>query len=140
LSRWKRCICLATLLLAVSLLAGCQKKGQLEVALVTGLVTFDGKPLGQGTVIFTPTKGRGARGEISSDGSFTLSTYGEEDGATVGGHQVSIIALEGEVAFESDQQQRWLIPSHYGAPSTSGLECEVEAGKENRPSFDLSSK
>ena len=135
-------VSLASLVLAVVFLAGCRDKSQLSVASVTGTVTLDGKPLTQGTVIFTPERGRAARGEIGSDGSFTLSTYGESDGASVGTHQVSIIAIEGdeEVGFESSVEPKWLIPRRYGAAATSGLEFEVEAGEQNEPRFDLSSK
>ncbi len=36
------------------------------------------------TSTLMPESGRGAQGDIQPDGSYILSTYGDEDGATVG--------------------------------------------------------
>lgn len=133
------CVCLTSVFSVLVLLAGCQENG-LERAPVAGLVTLDGKPLTQGVIFFIPQKGRAAQGKLGPDGSFTLSTYGKSDGATLGKHQVSIIACDEEPAFESEVEPKWLIPRRYGSGATSGLEFEVKPGAENKPQFDLSSK
>jgi hypothetical protein len=54
-SVFSRPICLAcTWLTAVFITLGCGGSHHLETAPVTGVVTIDGKPLGQGVVTFTP--------------------------------------------------------------------------------------
>ena len=84
---------------AVSLLAlvgvgGCSKSPY-DLAQAGGAVTIDGVPFTTGKVMFAPIAkgedrraGRPALGRLQSDGSFTLSTYEEGDGAIVGEHWV----------------------------------------------------
>ena len=129
----------------IGLLAGCGGAGGLDTAQVSGTVTFDGKPLAQGTVSFTPEKGRGATGQIASDGSYTLTTYKKGDGAVVGRHQVAIVAIDRQGAtpttLESMEKEiTWLIPRRYGNPFTSGLTFEVKQGTKNVANFELSSQ
>lgn len=135
-----RSVPMVSVICAAAFLVGCQDDGHLELAPVTGMVTMDGEPLTQGAVIFTPERGQLAHGEIASDGSFSLSTYGENDGATLGKHQVAIVVLEGEDEFESEVPRKWLIPRRYGAGATSGLTFEVKSGETNEAKFNLSSK
>lgn len=68
------------------------------VAPVTGAVRLDGKPLTGGRISFAPqssgesTKsGKPGFGDIQTDGSFVVSTYGDQDGAVVGKHRVTLI-------------------------------------------------
>jgi hypothetical protein len=62
----------------------------LETAEVRGTVTFDGRPLESGAVLFVPAHGRGATGTIQRDGTYVLGTYCAGDGATVGRHIVTV--------------------------------------------------
>jgi hypothetical protein len=71
------------------------------VAPVQGIVTIDGAPMLNGKIMFAPTaqggklnSGRPGFGHIQSDGSYTLSTYGDGDGAVIGQHWVSVINAE----------------------------------------------
>src|SRR5262245_8380587 len=49
---------------------------------VKGMVTYKGKTLTQGEVVFEPVdSGREAHGQIESDGRFTLTTFKQGDGA-----------------------------------------------------------
>ena len=121
-------------------LSGCGvSKNEMETAPVHGIVTLDGAPLTTGMVHFMPESGRVAKGKINGDGSYTLGTYGDEDGAIVGRHKVFIIALEGEseVAFESDEPVKSLVPERYTSPGTSGFEIEVKAGETNEVPLEL---
>ena len=62
---------------------GCGSGGQLELGRVQGTVTYQGKPLEQGRVVFSPEKGTvgpQSVGTINADGSFEMRT-GEERGA-----------------------------------------------------------
>ena len=62
---------------------------------VSGTVTYNGKPLEKGTISFVPDdpKGVGATGAIEN-GSYTLSTGGNSDGARAGKYKVTITAKE----------------------------------------------
>lgn len=116
---------------------------EFETAKVVGTVTIDGKPLTQGSVIFQPEQGWPGRGEIDSQGQFVLSTYGEQDGAIVGEHQVAVIAETGDenVPFEGRPTEpiRSLIPTRYSNKATSGLRFDVESGVKNEVELKLTS-
>ncbi|QDT67526.1 hypothetical protein MalM25_04250 [Planctomycetes bacterium MalM25] len=68
------------------------------VAPVTGAVLLDGQPLTGGRISFAPQSsgesvksGKPGFGDIQPDGSFVVSTYGEQDGAVVGKHRITLI-------------------------------------------------
>jgi hypothetical protein len=76
---------------------GCEKPPY-DLASVRGTVTIDGQLLKQGKVMFTPiakqgelNSGKPAYGRIQPDGVFVLYTYGNDDGAIVGEHGVTVI-------------------------------------------------
>lgn len=122
------------LLSAVCGLAGCGESRP-ETARVSGTVEFDGELMTTaqyGSVVFTPTGGRLAKGRIESDGSFELSTFRSGDGAITGIARVGVSATvdgPGSSPEEKYQGVRWLIPMKFGSGDTSGLTCEVQAGK-----------
>ena len=118
-------------------LGGCGASSGPDIAPVHGKVTLDGAPLTTGMVYFMPESGRGAKGKVQEDGSFTLSTFGNGDGAIVGRHKVFIVATEGEVAFESDEPMKSLVPERYTSPETSGFEIEVKVGEMNEVFLEL---
>jgi hypothetical protein len=111
---------------------------------VSGKVFFKGAPLKRGTIVFSPDERRGGRGElaraeIQPDGSFSLKT-GDREGAVAGWHRVTIVAVEvmvdpgGELDFT---EHRSLVPLKYRDPELSGLDYQVEPGKENHIDFHL---
>lgn len=113
----------------------------MEVAPVRGTVTANGKPLDDGTIVFTPQRGRIAHAKIQPDGRFQLSTYKTHDGAIVGPHKVAIFDAAprgpGErIDFDHPALQS-AIPEQYRDPDKSGLIFSVEAGKVNIAEFDL---
>jgi hypothetical protein len=122
-----------------ALLIGCSKSGGLKTAPVAGKVTFKGKPLPNGTVMFVPGEGPAATGEIDKDGNYRLSTYGNGDGAVLGSHKVSITALA-EIGTGLPEQRNptppSLLPAKYLSHETSGLTVEVKDGN-NDVNFDL---
>jgi len=121
-------------------LLGCSQDARL--GRVDGIVRLDGKPLTAGTVKFTPDAGRSAAGQIQSDGTFTLGTYGTSDGALIGTHRVAVIAYEASVdtrpAYEVRTPSKPLVPQRYMSEGTSRLTFEVKPGK-NFAEFDLQS-
>jgi hypothetical protein len=133
---------LYALLMTLGTLVGCAQ--DTSIASVEGVVRLDGKPLASGTVRFVPTAGRAATGSIQSDGSYTLGTYSDSDGALVGMHQVAIVAYQGlddaRPAYEiRTPTSKSLVPERYSAVGTSGLTFEVKPGG-NRADFDLTTK
>ena len=58
---------------------------------VKGKVTYKGKPLTEGQIIFEPDAGgREAHGSIQPDGTFELTTFTKGDGAVTGTHRVAV--------------------------------------------------
>jgi hypothetical protein len=129
-------LCFLALLAALN---GCSRRQGLETAPVSGKVTYRGKPLPNGTVMFVPGEGPAATGEIRPDGSYTLGTYTATDGAVLGNHKVSITALQnvGEALPEQrSPTPSSLLPAKYLNHENSGLTAEVKRGK-NEVNFDL---
>lgn len=112
---------------------GCSKRRVL--APVAGKVTYQGKPLSFGAVIFQPERGQPAIGEIRSDGSFTMTTRGEGEGAAVGENQVRIVCYQGQdptrTAADGQSESllgKPLIPARYVSCDTSGIVVNVRPG------------
>ena len=134
-----------SLLLGAGLLAavcGCGRD-KLDVAPAKGKVTYNGKALEFGSVVFQPEKGIPARGDIQPDGTFVLGTYGESDGAIIGKHRVRVTCNESQrpgytpPTGEEAGVGKSLIPKKYTRAQTSGLTEEVKAGGPNEFTFDL---
>jgi hypothetical protein len=92
--------CHITLVAAVlTILSGCGSGNGLNLAKVSGKVSYKGQPVKNGTVFFMPDEGRGtvgppAVGSITTDGSFVMSTETAGDGVIVGHHKVGITGIE----------------------------------------------
>jgi len=78
-------------------LAGCGEGGDFSVAPVTGVVQCNGQPVPGGLIFFEPKQtgdsavvGKVGLGIIDESGNFTVSTYGDGDGAVVGLHRVKV--------------------------------------------------
>lgn len=102
-----------------------------EIVPVSGKVTYNGQPLKFGSVTFQPQKGQPARGEIQSDGTFTLSTFKPGDGAVVGPHKVRVACYESQRApakTGGGEQSlgKLLIPVKYTFFDQSGLTADVK--------------
>ena len=120
--------------------AGCSRKAGLETAPVSGKVTYRGKAVPTGTVMFVPDEGPAATGEIGSDGAYKLTTYTTGDGAVIGKHKVTITALQGMGDALPEQRTPTpppLVPAKYLSQETSGLVAEVKSGANNEVNFDL---
>jgi hypothetical protein len=135
----------AVLLAAMSfaLALGCSGGGQ-GLAVVKGKVTYNSKPVPNGTINFLPIDGNkpSATGEIQPDGSYALKTFlgnRPSDGAVVGQHKVVIVAMQ-DMASRLPEERIPLpppiVPIKYTSPATSTLTADVE-DKENTINFDL---
>ena len=142
--------------LACALLSGC---GGPKVAPVRGRVTYAGKPVPGGKILFYPESGRMAIGEIGADGTYTLTTFTSGDGALVGAHRVAIestrvgpgsmqapTSIEEEIELSKKGAPggkvlvagtvKWLVPQKYSLPETSDLTATVGSGP-NEINFDI---
>ncbi len=119
-------------------LPGCGARGRPR-AIVTGRVTYNGKPLQFGTVILEPEMGQYATGLIQPDGTFEMETRGEGRGAPVGKCKVRFVcfasqdpaATPGKATDNATQGEALglgasLIPEKYLSSATSGITVDVK--------------
>lgn len=124
---------LSALLLAPWTLAGCGSN--VKTVPVSGKVKYtDGTPVTKGVIVFQNSSQPSieARGVIQPDGSFTLTTETEGDGAPPGTYKVyfadsgSNEALEDNPNTPQDESlPQPLFGQQYMSPDTSGITKEV---------------
>jgi hypothetical protein len=154
----KKAASLLGIALAMALLPSCGDDSGLGKRYpVSGAVTYKGEPLESGQISFVPaTPGettREATGTIEN-GSYTLTTATDGDGALPGEYKVRIvakaiddttikktIAQKGGGARQQDVGKAFakgknLVPAKYQLTETSGLTAKVEE-KSNTVDFDL---
>lgn len=88
--------CSRSCVVALVLLCGCGG-APYDLAPTAGSVTIEGEPFAHGKVMFAPVSqgsqvevGKPAFGLLQADGTFTLSTYSDNDGAVIGKHWVTV--------------------------------------------------
>ncbi|MFH1302886.1 MAG: hypothetical protein ABIK07_17630 [Planctomycetota bacterium] len=118
----------------------------IERAAVSGTVTFDGKPLPEGSIQFVPdvdSTGKPVRGKavqaLISDGKYTLEA---DQGPTVGPNKILINATQKTGKFQDFDGKKTeilkqYIPEKFNSDST--LKFDVKAGP-NTADFSLESK
>lgn len=111
---------------------GCGSGSSLELAPVTGTVSYQDRPLDHGRVVFTPTgntPGPQAVSEIQSDGTFRLETTGS-NGAVVGRHTVTVHCRRIVTPEEAQNLVvgELLIPEKYAVEGQTPLSFEVKQG------------
>ena len=123
---------------------GCRKGGP-ELAPVTGKVTYQGKPLPFGAVVFLPESGRTSTGIIQPDGTFQMVTSGRGNGAAVGKNKVRFAC---DASHDPSKKAPGgaglvislgnpLIPQKYMSCETSGFEVVVQSGFNDPVVFEL---
>ncbi len=141
------------------ILAGCgggDGPKPVPVFKVTGTVTFQGKPLTQAIVTFSPKESQPvAFGMTNDKGEFTLTTYKTGDGAaagsygvvvsksaapsgTDGGHSLDPKHSTGKASHdESSPASGGLIPLAYSDATKTPLDAKVDPSKENKFTFEI---
>ena len=142
--RRRRFAAVMCVLLHAVALVGCGSSGGNPVLKVTGVVTYQGAPVADAGVTFTPEKGRPASGKTDASGKFTLSTFAKEDGAVPGLHKVAVTPNASQIAPmpgtpEAAQAAAGKppFPPRYNSAETSGLTADVKPGAENDFKFEL---
>ncbi len=118
----------------VALPCGCGRKGDSESTRVRGIVTFQGKPLAGGLVVFAPDPDRGGsgkpfRGTLGADGVFELR-LGDDAAIPAGWYRVAIASPAAFPATDA-AAPGLVFPAKLARPDLSGLVREVKAGHEN---------
>jgi hypothetical protein len=147
----------ATAILVLAVTCGCRDSGPRRVA-VHGKVTYHGKPVPSGSLCFSrinssgsDTLTRPATGELTPDGSYTMQTFGKNDGVLPGEYAVTIVAVDysraadvsrsgGKPMSKQEIQSQLLVPLKYGARETSGLKATVPADATGPLTFDFDLK
>jgi hypothetical protein len=141
------CLLLTTLLFTACAQEDKWVAGRPPVFPTSGQVTYNGRPLAEAFVTFSPESGtHGASGMTDADGKYALTTFSQGDGAPIGNYTVTITKAEPKVTPNPADpvnlpplkvEQRHLIPKKYSSPSTSGLKAAVTDGGENAFAFEL---
>ena len=134
-------------------LCGCGGSGPKYVP-VSGTLTLDGKPYGDGVVVFlpkatstNPNPGRSSAGETDANGHFVLKTDDLKNGAVVGKHLVKISTRGPVMQFDPAtgspdtapaNVKRDLIPAEWNTMSEK--EFEVPPGGTKEANFDIVTK
>ena len=104
---------------------------EFELGLVSGVVTYDGRPLERANIVFQPVGGVGTTsvGFTNDRGEFQLVFSRTAKGAIVGNHEVVINV------WPTDENPKPIkIPSRYN--TSTELKAEVKPGT-NTCNFDL---
>jgi hypothetical protein len=140
--------------------SGCNKNDRPAMAPVSGVVTYQGRPLEGATVVFRNDKSpQFGIGKTDKEGRYRLTTYENFDGATLGEHQVSVSKQQanpelaganvekpsaaygqGMMAAASGDTSKIAkdeLPAKFGNPATSGLRATVKQGEKNEFNFQL---
>jgi hypothetical protein len=132
--------CLAALELALA--AGCTSssphviENQKPVHPVSGKLTVAGRPAGGAFVLLVPVNEPAEnpdprpRATTAEDGTFALSTYGENDGAPAGEYIVTVY-------WEDPDTQTDKLKERYRSAATSKLRATVKEGSNELSPYDL---
>jgi len=128
---------------------------------VYGTVKYKGEPVEKGVINFMPddANGRAASGLIEN-GSYTLSTNGDRDGALPGKYKVTVVSKQVDMAkaeqlfkekakgkmensivpkdfmIKATKSAKNVIPARYSTPQTSKLTADVKEQSNSIP-FEL---
>jgi hypothetical protein len=141
--RWFNWSSMMRILLLVVVSGGCGADDGLHRRAISGAITFDGLPLGDGAILLEPTTNRSgtAVGATIRRGEFEIS---RDQGPVPGSYRVRIYATSGTQAppgkGQTDRTRRpmvELLPAVYN--TRTELHADVSARGANRFQFDLHS-
>lgn len=134
-------------LLVCGLVSGCGKSHPPAYPVQGKFVFEDGTtPMFGDVEFYNADLKLNARGKISRDGTFTVSTFGEDDGAVAGKHQVVILQfvssqlIPQHIGSQIEHDHGDLVATQYGDYLTSDLACTVKPQSENKIELVLKKK
>lgn len=110
---------------------GCARTPPSATAKVSGYVSFEGRPLSNGVVVFVPDADRTAGGKMFTATTDASGRFALADGAAViqpGWYRVAIADPPGG-------EWSYAYPAELRRPDRSGLEREVKAGHDHEFEF-----
>jgi hypothetical protein len=116
-------------------LAGCSASDGLYS--VTGQVTYKGKPLEHGSIVFVSPKARQITGDIERGEIVRVSTIKEDDGIAAGEYMVGITSRDQSEKYKDSMTSPSIIPIRYADASTSGLKATIEPNNKNVLRYEL---
>lgn len=126
------------LLLLLTATIGCgDGRVGLPTAPVAGTVTYQGKPLASGRILFLHPSGQGAAADIAADGTFKLTAFQGKNQVVVACFTQEPPNPDPKAPFARPQQGKSLIPDRYNSCNTSDLSFDVEPDKDNRADITL---
>lgn len=131
-----KCFCAAIALFVV----GCGSSGP-KTYPVKGTVSYQGKPLPLGAIMFVPEDGPTASAAIQSDGTYQVDLI-------AGAHRVQVVAIpprqgkpdpyaEGGLDTTGFPEPKPLVPAKYNRYDTSEVQIDVNPSGENNVNIDL---
>lgn len=142
-------LCVFVLSASLAALTGCgsdvpKPPEKLPTVPVTGTITLNGKPLAGTSISLHHAEGKVApRGLSDQAGNFSISTYGNNDGAPAGSYKVTaaksmvkeispgVLAPPPPGGFKSD------IPAKYENLDSTTLQVEIKSGQKNELKIEL---
>ncbi len=119
-----------TLAAFLSMLSGCSDR--LKTYPVNGKVQFkSGSPVRVGTIELKSRQHNiHSRGTLNPDGTFTLTTYEDGDGAIAGKHDCVIVQFVMTEGLQSHRPSAiGVVDRRYNSYTTSGITVDIEAKK-----------
>ena len=142
-----KCFCCFAL---VVFILGCGANPHPELRRVSGRVIYKGRPIADATVAFYSNESkRLATGYTDKSGSYSLTSYAEDDGALPGQHRVVVTKVEVAENSESlsmddalktrqrEEPSRHLLPKIYASSDTTPLIVTVNEDGQNEIQLDL---
>jgi hypothetical protein len=112
-----------------ALSVGCDKRG--PSGTVHGKVSYKGKPVESGTVVFFPADGPVASGDLTPDGSFEVLNYAKGKDLSLGSFKIAVIAGMDQINLRSDDPSYRVeptIPHKFTRQTSTPLEYEIKEG------------
>jgi len=112
-----------------------------KMAPVSGRVTYNGKPVKSGQVLFMTQNGVSGAAELDGDGRYQLQAGVGENMVTIEsrgpGAPLGKVGPEGGPGYVKMKPGKLLVPERYISPMMSGLKFNVQSGQ-NTADFTLS--
>ena len=125
-------------LLLPFLAAGCQKAAPVAPAPVRGVVTFQGRPLAGGLIVFTPERGdKPFAARLDNGGHYDLEPAPPPAPNMPPGRSQGVPPGLYQITFSDGTYRADGFPNELRRPDTSGVAREVLAGRENVLDFHI---
>ena len=137
---------LACAFLCVVSFMGCDTGPKLPATVpAEGIVTLDGAPISDVTIIFIADKGTyNATAVSDKSGKFAMKAFEQKSGAVVGSYKVelnkTVVESKGMKGGEADVNMTYGLPAKYATFTTSGVTITLPEGGNKDIKFDLVTK